>query len=624
MEDDGSLLSLNDTSYSFSAWVPPNVDRFSPDRARSSTPENPKNTPKPPFNETMNSPNGFGATPNRLAKTADFSMASPGLGQSFEFDDENSNSPPKTAQALKNANQTLSRDNFNLKLRIFHLEERLSAGTGTGAPLEAEIVSLRVRLEQFARLLDARNRLLRRARDAVSAAELRGKEADSRVEMEKRENAIKSDEIANLNQKMAEMELKMAEMAKNAEKKALSSDFPREISLRDRLISAERAKSAQISAEISSKTAEISQKTAEISSQKAEISSQKAEISRKNAEIAEKTAEIAEKTAEISRLKREKTRENDIFSRENAEKTRENEEKMAKNAEKMEKRAEKMAKRAEKMEKTALENAKKLENLKRDASQAIRARNRIMGEFFEAISGKKSPNLFDPFAATPLLPDPFSIENSAFSYENSPNSAEKARFSAEKDGNSLSFWREKANFEAARVKKCENELASQTHVFASISAKFDAEFARISALFAAKIASLERKIAFSEGELGVLREKIAKRGARRSLGWENSPRKSPFSGENAPKMAENAPKMAENGENSQKKVHFSPEKAKNKSPQMRLEQRLSALAEHNRLLVLELEDRRNQQNLRERDFQRLSQRIRHTGGTLRSLAGATG
>jgi hypothetical protein len=43
---------------------------------------------------------------------------------------------------------------------------------------------------------------------------------------------------------------------------------------------------------------------------------------------------------------------------------------MAKNAEKMEKRAEKMAKRAEKMEKTALENAKKLENLKRDASQS--------------------------------------------------------------------------------------------------------------------------------------------------------------------------------------------------------------------------------------------------------------
>jgi hypothetical protein len=42
------------------------------------------------------------------------------------------------------------------------------------------------------------------------------------------------------------------------------------------------------------------------------------------------------------------------------------------------------------------------------------------------------------------------------------------------------------------------KLASQTHVFASISAKFDAEFARISALFAAKIASLERKIAFSE------------------------------------------------------------------------------------------------------------------------------
>jgi hypothetical protein len=30
---------------------------------------------------------------------------------------------------------------------------------------------------------------------------------------------------------------------------------------------------------------------------------------------------------------------------------------------------------------------------------------------------------------------------------------------------------------------------------------------------------------------------------------------------------------------------------------MRLEQRLSALAEHNRLLVLELEDRRNQQNV---------------------------
>jgi hypothetical protein len=30
-------------------------------------------------------------------------------------------------------------------------------------------------------------------------------------------------------------------------------------------------------------------------------------------------------------------------------------------------------------------------------------------------------------------------------------------------------------------------------------------------------------------------------------------------------MAENVPKMAENGENSQKKVHFSPEKAKNKS-----------------------------------------------------------
>jgi hypothetical protein len=40
--------------------------------------------------------------------------------------------------------------------------------------------------------------------------------------VEKRENAIKSDEIANLNKKMAGMELKMAEMAKNAEKKALS------------------------------------------------------------------------------------------------------------------------------------------------------------------------------------------------------------------------------------------------------------------------------------------------------------------------------------------------------------------------------------------------------------------
>jgi hypothetical protein len=66
--------------------------------------------------------------------------------------------------------------------------------------------------------------------------------------------------------------------------------------------------------------------------------------------------------------------------------------------------------------------------------------------------------IFYDFLATPLLPDPFSIENSAFSYENSPNSAEKARFSAEKDGNSLSFWREKANFEAARVKKCENEV----------------------------------------------------------------------------------------------------------------------------------------------------------------------
>uniref|UniRef100_A0A7S2S9Y9 Centrosomin N-terminal motif 1 domain-containing protein n=1 Tax=Mucochytrium quahogii TaxID=96639 RepID=A0A7S2S9Y9_9STRA len=66
--------------------------------------------------------------------------------------------------------EKLSKDNFNLKLRIFYLEERLSKhrnGGGTDESLEQEIMEQKVLLDEKQQELDDRNLLLVKARNAI-------------------------------------------------------------------------------------------------------------------------------------------------------------------------------------------------------------------------------------------------------------------------------------------------------------------------------------------------------------------------------------------------------------------------------------------------------------------------
>mgnify|MGYP006141396439 CR=1 FL=1 len=65
--------------------------------------------------------------------------------------------------------QRLQKTNFNMKLRIFYLEERLAqrAGDGNSAALEEELFQQKLLIEERSKELEDRNLLLIKSRNAI-------------------------------------------------------------------------------------------------------------------------------------------------------------------------------------------------------------------------------------------------------------------------------------------------------------------------------------------------------------------------------------------------------------------------------------------------------------------------
>ena len=76
---------------------------------------------------------------------------------------------------LEVENETLQKLNFNMKLRMFYLEERLqklNAGNVDATELQEELFQSQLKTEEKQRELDQRNVLLVKARNAIEALQV--------------------------------------------------------------------------------------------------------------------------------------------------------------------------------------------------------------------------------------------------------------------------------------------------------------------------------------------------------------------------------------------------------------------------------------------------------------------
>ncbi|KAL0216774.1 hypothetical protein P9112_008958 [Eukaryota sp. TZLM1-RC] len=80
-------------------------------------------------------------------------------------------SPPSihTLKELETELESLRKENFDFKLRIFHLEERLAKLQGTSIQEASESVDVYIRLEETESELHSRDELLQRAREAIES-----------------------------------------------------------------------------------------------------------------------------------------------------------------------------------------------------------------------------------------------------------------------------------------------------------------------------------------------------------------------------------------------------------------------------------------------------------------------